>query len=144
MVELLKHADIEGNKLTWNLQVNASVVTVKAEKPIATIGEVAIQAPNKKRPSPSKRHAQRLNQWKAKRNQAVVNMKVHSEAQTDNLNSQIDDTTQTDKQISHDLDHNTPPRVLQNKERSTQSRNHIKGMPLTPTKYRNEEQSQKP
>ena len=88
MVEHLKHADIEGNKLTWNLQVNASVVTVKAEKPIATIGEVAIQAPNKKRPSPSKRHAQRLNQWKAKRNQAVVNIKVHAEVQTDNLNTQ--------------------------------------------------------
>jgi predicted cobalt transporter CbtA len=53
LVELLKHADIEGKKLTWNLQVNASAVTVKliwikAEKPIATIAEVAIQAPKKK------------------------------------------------------------------------------------------------
>jgi hypothetical protein len=45
---------------------------------------------------------------------------------------------------SHDLDHNTPPRVLQKSERSTQSRYHIKGRPLTPTKYRNEEEPQKP
>ena len=42
---------------------------------------------------------------------------------------------------SHDLDHNTPPRVLQKSERSTQSRYHIKGRSLTPTKYRNEEEA---
>jgi hypothetical protein len=29
LVELLKHGDVEGKKLTWNLQVNASTVTVK-------------------------------------------------------------------------------------------------------------------
>jgi hypothetical protein len=45
LVELLKHADIEGTKITWNLPLNASAVTVKlicikAEKTIATIGEV--------------------------------------------------------------------------------------------------------
>jgi len=104
LVELLKHADVEGNTLTWNLQVNASAVTVrliwiKIEKRIATIGEVTSQAPKKKHLSPStrKRNAQRLNQWKAKRNQAVVNIKVHAEAQTDNLNTQINDTTQTEK-----------------------------------------------
>jgi hypothetical protein len=151
LVELLKHADVEGKKLTWNLQVNVIAVTVnliwiKAENPIATNGEVTSQTPKKKHPSAStrKRNAQRLNQWKAKRNQAVVNIKVHAEVQTDNLNTQIDDTTQTDQQSSQDLDHNTPPRVLQKRERPTQSRNHIKGRPLTPTKYRNEEQSQKP
>ena len=144
MVELLKHADIEGKKLTWNLQVNASAVTVKAEKSIATIGEATIQALNKKHPPPSKGHTQRINQWKAKRNQAVVNIKVHSEAQIDNLINQIDETTQTDRQSSHDLDHNTPTGVLQNRERSTQSKKHIKGRALTPTKYRNEDQSQKP
>jgi hypothetical protein len=53
LVELLKHADVKGKKLTWNLQVNASAVTVKmiwikAEKPVATIGEVTSQAPKKK------------------------------------------------------------------------------------------------
>jgi hypothetical protein len=52
LVELLKHADVKGKKLTWNLQVNASAVTVKmiwikAEKPVATIGEVTSQAPKK-------------------------------------------------------------------------------------------------
>jgi hypothetical protein len=41
LVELLKHGDVEGKKLTWNLQVNASAVTVKLiwikiENPIAT------------------------------------------------------------------------------------------------------------
>jgi len=45
LVELLKHTDVEGKKLAWNLQVNSSAVTVKliwikAAKPIATIGEV--------------------------------------------------------------------------------------------------------
>ena len=60
LVELLKHADIKGKKLTWNLQVNASAVTVKliwikAEKSIATIVEVASQAPKKKHMSPSTR-----------------------------------------------------------------------------------------
>jgi hypothetical protein len=39
-----------------------------------------------------------LNQWKAKRNQAVVDKKVHADAQIDNPYQQIDDTTQTDKQ----------------------------------------------
>jgi hypothetical protein len=29
LVEFLKYADVEGKKLTWNLQVNASTVTVK-------------------------------------------------------------------------------------------------------------------
>ena len=53
LVELLKHADIEGKKLTWNLQVNASAITVKliwikAEKPVATIGKVVNQGPKKK------------------------------------------------------------------------------------------------
>ena len=58
LVELLKHADIEGKKLTWNLQVNASAVTVKliwikAAKPIATIGKIDSQAPKKRHMSPS-------------------------------------------------------------------------------------------
>jgi hypothetical protein len=62
------------------------------------IGEVTKQAPKKKHLSPStrKRNAQRLNQWKAKMNQAVVNIKVHAEAQIDN--TQIDDIAQTDQQ----------------------------------------------
>jgi hypothetical protein len=52
-VPLLKHADVEGKKLTWNLQVIASAVTVKliwikAAKPIATIGKVDSQAPKKR------------------------------------------------------------------------------------------------
>ena len=29
LVKLRKHANVEGKKLTWNLQVNASAVTVK-------------------------------------------------------------------------------------------------------------------
>jgi hypothetical protein len=55
LVELLKHADVEGKKLTWNLQVNVIAVTVnliwiKAENPIATTGTVA---PKMKHMSPS-------------------------------------------------------------------------------------------
>ena len=123
-------SSVNRKKLTWNLQrSNSQADWIKAEKPLVTIVEVTSQAPKKKHLSPStrKRNSQRLKQWKAKRNQAVVNIKVHTEAQTDNLNTQIDDTTQTDQQNSHNLDHNTPPRVLQKRERSTQSRNYIKG-----------------
>lgn len=52
LVEFLKYADVTGKKLTWNLQVNASAVTVKliwikAKKPIATFGEVTNQVPKK-------------------------------------------------------------------------------------------------
>ena len=95
LVELLKHVDVEGKTSNWNLQVNTSAVTtkliwIKADKPIATIGNVTSQVPKKKHLSPftRKRNAHCLNQWKAERNQAVVNIKVHAEAQTDNLNTQ--------------------------------------------------------
>ena len=120
LVELLKHADVDGKKLTWDLQVNASAVTVnliwiKAEKPIVTIGEVTSQAPKKKYLSPStrKRNTQRLNQWKAKRNEAVVHTKVSAEAQTENHNTQTDETTQIDQQNSQDQVHHKPPRVIE-------------------------------
>jgi hypothetical protein len=68
----------------------------------------------KKCPSPStgKRNAQRLNQWKAKRNEAVVATKVNAEAQTENRNTQRDETTQTDQQNSHDQVHHKPHRVI--------------------------------
>jgi hypothetical protein len=68
-----------------DLQVNASAVSVKliwikAEKHIAKIGEVTSQAPKKKYLSPStrKRNTQRINQWKAKRNEAVGDTKVNA------------------------------------------------------------------
>jgi hypothetical protein len=62
-----------------------------AEKPIATIEEVTSQAPKKKYLSPStrKRNAQRINQWKAKGNEAVGDTKVNSQTQTENSNSHI-------------------------------------------------------
>jgi hypothetical protein len=47
-----------------------------------------------------------LTQWKATRNQAVVNTKVQTETQTDDRNTQIDETTQSYQQNSHDLEHN--------------------------------------
>ena len=85
LLELLKHGDVEGKKLTCNLQVNASAVTVKLirikiENHIATIGEVTSQVRKKKHMYPStwKRNVQRLDLWKAKRNQTIVNIKVHT------------------------------------------------------------------
>ena len=69
LIKLLKHADVEGKKLTWSLQINASAVTVKlvwinVKKPIATIGKFASANPKKKYLSLStrKRNAKRLNQ----------------------------------------------------------------------------------
>ena len=120
LVGLLKHAGVDRKTLTWDLQVNASAVSVKliwikAEKPVAKIGEVTSQAPKKKYPSlfSRKRNTQRLNQWKAKRNEAVVHTKVSAEAQTENHNTQTDETTQTDQQNSQDQVHHKPPRVIQ-------------------------------
>ena len=77
--------------MTWNKQVNASTVTVKlmwikAQNTIATFGDIASHAPKRKHcmpPSTRKRNAHRLNQWKAKRNQVVVDIKVHADGQTD-------------------------------------------------------------
>jgi hypothetical protein len=116
----LKHTDAEGKQLVWNVQVNASAVTVKliwikAAKHIATSGEIIIQAPKVKHRSLStrNRNAQRLTQRKATRNQDVVNTKVQTKTQTDDRNTQIDETTQSYQQNSHDLEHNTPPRVIQ-------------------------------
>ena len=116
LVELLYHADVEEKKLTWNLQAIASTLTVKliwikAKKPIARIWNVASRAPKKKHLSLStrKRNAHRLNQWKAKWNQVVVDVNVHADAQTDNPCKQIDDTTLTVQHTNHDLDNNTPP-----------------------------------
>ena len=109
LVELLKHAGVDGKKLTWDLQVNVSAVSVKllwikAEKPIATIGEATRKATKKKYLSPStrKRNTHHLNQWKAKRNEAVVYTRVNAEAQTENRTTLIDETTQTDQQHSHE------------------------------------------
>ena len=83
------------NKLIWDLQVNASAVSVqliwiKGGELIAKIGEVT---PKKKYLSPStrKRNAQRINQWKAKRNEAVGDTKVNAQAQAGNSNSQIEE-----------------------------------------------------
>jgi hypothetical protein len=82
LVGLLKHTGVDENKLTWDLQVNASAESVKliwnkAEKPVAKIGEVTSQAPKKRYLSPSirKRNAQRINQWKAKRKKPLVTPK---------------------------------------------------------------------
>ena len=83
LVELLKHVGVDGKKLIWDLQVNSNAVSVKlmwikAEKPIEKPGQVTSQAQKKKHlsPSTSKRNVQRINQWKAKRNQAVGDSKI--------------------------------------------------------------------
>ena len=52
LVGLLKHAGIDGKKLTWDLQVNSSVISVKlmwikAEKPVDKTGKVTSQAQKK-------------------------------------------------------------------------------------------------
>jgi hypothetical protein len=53
LVGLLKHAGIDGEKLTWDLQVNSSAISVKlmwikAEKPVEKTGKVTSQAQKKK------------------------------------------------------------------------------------------------
>jgi hypothetical protein len=150
LVGLLKHAGVDGKKFTWDLQTNASAVSVKliwikAEKPVAKTGEVASQAQKKKYLSPStrKRNAQRINQWKAKRNEAVGDNKIYAQTQTDDSNSHIDEMTQTDHQHSHDQVLHKPTTLTQ-RGRSTQTSPIITGRQLTPTKYLDTEESQKP
>jgi hypothetical protein len=103
LVGLLKHAGIDGKKLTWDLQVNSSAISVKlmwikAEKPVEKTGQVTSQAQKKKHLSPStrKRNAQRINQWKAKRNEAVGDSKTCAQTQTDDGNFITDETTQNE------------------------------------------------
>ena len=53
LVQLLKHVGIEGQKLTWDLQVNSNAVSVKLEwikagKPVEKIGDTTSQAYKKK------------------------------------------------------------------------------------------------
>jgi hypothetical protein len=69
LVGLLKHAGINGKKLTWDLHVNSSAISVKlmwikAETPVVKTGQVTSLAQKKKHLSPStrKRNAQRINQ----------------------------------------------------------------------------------
>jgi hypothetical protein len=83
LVELLKHTDVEIT--TWNLQVNVNVVTVRrtwinTDHTTATTGNVDIQAS-----STRTSNSQRLSQWKAERNQVVINLKaeeVHAQRQS--------------------------------------------------------------
>ena len=76
---------------------------IKAKKPVEKTGQVTSQAQKKKHLSPStrKRNAQRINQRKAKRNEAIGDNKTCAQTQTDDSNSITDETTQT-KQLHGD------------------------------------------
>ena len=102
LVQLLKHAGIKGQKLTKDLQVNSNAVSVKlvrikAGKPVEKTGETTSQAPKKKHLSPStrRRNANRMDQWKAKR-EAVGENTTCVQTQTADINLSQDETTQTD------------------------------------------------
>ena len=134
LVGLLKHAGIDGKKLPWDLQVNSSAITVKlmwikAGKPVEKTGKVTSQAQKKKHLSPStrKRNALRISQWKAKRYEAVEDIKTCAETQTDDSIPITDESTQTEI-------HN-PTTSTQVRERSTQTIRNFIGRQLTPTKY---------
>ena len=92
LVQLLKQAGIEGQKLTWDLQVNSNAVSVKL---------VWIKAQKKKNLSPStrRRNAKRMDQWKAKR-EAVGENTTCVQTQTAAINLSQDETTQTDQHNS--------------------------------------------
>jgi hypothetical protein len=141
LVGLLKHAGIDGKKLTWDLQVNSSAISVKlmwikAEKPVEKTGKVTSQAQKKKHLSPStrKRNAQRISQWKAKRNEAVDDIKTCAETQTDDSIPITDESTQTEIHSDERALHN-PTTLTQVRERSTQTMSNFIGRQLTPTKY---------
>jgi hypothetical protein len=151
LVGLLKHAGIDGEKLTWDLQVNSSAISVKlmwmkAAKLVEKTGQVTSQAQKKKHLSPStrKRKAQRSNQWKAKRNEAVDDSKACAITQTYDSNSITDETTQTEQLHSDEQALHKPTTLTQIREQSTQTRSNFIGRQLTPTKYLNTEESRTP
>ena len=141
LVQLLQHAGIEGQKLTWDLQVNSTAVSVKlvwikAGKPVDKTGIATSQAQNKKHLSPStrKRNALRISQWKAKRYEAVVDTKTCVETQTDDSIPITDESTQTEIHNDERALHN-PTTSTQVRERSTQTILNFIGRQITPTKY---------
>ena len=139
LVQLLQHAGIEGQKLTWDLQVNSTAVSVKlvwikAGKPVDKTGIATSQAQNKKHLSPStrKRNALRISQWKAKRYEAVVDTKTCVETQTDDSIPITDESTQTEIHNDERALHN-PTTSTQVRERSTQTIFNFIGRQITPT-----------
>ena len=128
LVGLLKHAEVDGKKLTWDLQVNSSAVSIKlmwikAAKPVEKTGEITSRAQKKKHLSPStrRRNAQRMDQWKAKR-EAVGDNKTCVQTQTDDINPSTDEMTQTEQLNSDAQAINIPTVLTKNRERSTQTR----------------------
>jgi hypothetical protein len=119
---------------------------IKAEKPVEKTEQVTSQAQKKKHLSPStrKRNAQRINQWKAKRNEAVGDSKTCAQTQTDDSNSTTDETTQTEQLHSDEQALHKPTTLTQIRERSTQTRSNFIGRQLTPTIYLNTEESRTP
>jgi hypothetical protein len=127
LVQLLKHTGIDGKKLTWDLQVNSNAVSVKL---------VWIKAQKKKHLSPStrRRNAQRMDQWKAKR-EAVGDNTTCVQTQTADINPSTDETMQTDQHNSDAQAINIPTVLTKNRERSTQTRCTYTGSLPTPKKF---------
>ena len=100
---------------------------IKAEKPVEKAGQVTSQAQKKKHLSPSnrKRNVQRINQWKAKRNEAVGDSKTCAQTQTDDSNSTTDETTQTEQLHSDEQALHKPTTLTQIRERSTHTRSNF-------------------
>ena len=141
LVQLLQHAGIKGQKLTWDLQVNSTAVSVnlvwiKVGKPVEKTGETTSQAPKKKHLSPStrRRNAKRMDQWKAKR-EAVGDNTTCVQTQTAAINLSQDETTQTDQHNSDAQAINIPTVSTKKRERSTQTRCTYTGGLPRPAKF---------
>jgi hypothetical protein len=126
LVGLLKHAGVDGMKLTCDLQVNSGAVSVKlvwikAATSVEKTGEITSRAQKKKYLSPStrRRNAKRKDQWKAKR-EDVGDNNICVQTQTDNINPSTDETTQTG-QLDSDAQAINIPTVL-TKKRSDRHR----------------------
>jgi hypothetical protein len=141
LVQLLKHAGIEGQKLSRDLPVNSNAVSVKlvwiqAGKHVEKTGETTSQAQKKKHLSPStrRRNANRTDQWKAK-SEAVGENTTCVQTQTADINPSTDETTQTDQHNSDAQSINIPTVSTKKRERSTQTRCTYTGSLPKPTKF---------
>jgi hypothetical protein len=141
LVQLLKYAGIDGKKLTWDLQVNSNAVSVKlvwikAGNPLKKTGDTTsrVQKKNHLSPSTRRRSAQRMEQWKVKR-EAVGNNTTCVQTQTADINPSTDETTQTDQHNSDTQTINIPTVLTKKMERSTQTRCTYNDSLQTPKKF---------
>lgn len=143
LLRLIEATCLDGKEMKWNFSTSADrtevkltwiPVAVKKEQKLATVA--AQPGPKKKYQSPStrKHNAQRYDQWRATRKPAVV--KKSAETQTSEIVKKVKNT---ETQVRPDtLNRTCFTDNCKKRDQSTEIPSFTRGTPLTPTKYRPE------